>query len=49
MKVLLSGRVNPEYKEKLEAMAINDDRTVSYILDKILGDYFSKKNTGEVA
>ncbi len=49
MKVLLTGRVKPEYKEIIETMAVNDDRTVSYILDKILGDYFSEKNTGEVA
>ena len=49
MKILLSGRVNPEYKERIERMAIKEDRTVSYTLDKILGEYFSKKNTGEVA
>lgn len=49
MKVLLSGKVNPEYKERIETMAIKEDRTVSYTLDKILGEYFSKKNTGEVA
>lgn len=49
LKVYLAGKVHPENKENVERKANELDRTVSYTLDIILSEYFSEKNTGEVA
>lgn len=48
-KVYLAGKVHPETRERIEKMANDIGHTVSRTLDIVLEDYFSKKNTGEVA
>ena len=42
MKVILGVRVEQHIKEKLVEKACLEDRTVSYLVNKILEQHFSK-------
>ena len=48
-RVHIQGKVREENKKNVETMSEELRETVSRTLDVILTEYFSKKNTGNVA
>lgn len=48
-RVHIQGKVQEDNKKNVETLSESLNQTVSKTLDIILSDYFSKKNTGEVA
>ena len=41
--VMIGFKTTPEIREKLEQIAEKEDRTISYIINKILEEYLTKK------